>query len=156
MLSLCVCVPVCVDASLCMPARPAHVAFMLTDCVSSCKPSICHSIHLHIFTLPRLATSRLISSRLVSSRLTSTSICRFKSFLAVAHRSAAACCHFAHHFFGLVSLKQPLTASERIEQPSSPSTGSCLDGVSIWMWIHLHAVPEHSMNLDQQLSATTV
>lgn len=124
----CVC-GVCVDASLCMPAR-AGPRCIHVDCVSSCKPSICHSIHLHIFTLPRPAMSRLISSRLTHPHQSVAS--NPYLLLLIARQLPVAILPIT--FFGLVSLKQPLTASERIEQPQ-PAPGSCLDGISIWMWI---------------------
>lgn len=133
--SVCVSVcGVCVDASLCMPGR-AGPRCIHVDCVSSCKPSICHSIHLHIFTLPRLAMSRPVSSRLISSRLTHPHQSVASNpylLLLIARQLPVAILPIT--FFGLVSLKQPLTASERIEQPQ-PAPGSCLDGISIWMWI---------------------
>lgn len=136
-----VCASVCAECVLtrvcvCL-LGPAHVAFMLTVC-----RAVSHlSATPFIFTsslclaLPCLASSRPVSSRLVSSRLTHPHQSVASNpylLLLIARQLPVAILPIT--FFGLVSLKQPLTASERIEQPQ-PAPGSCLDGISIWMWI---------------------
>lgn len=132
----CVCASVCAECVLtrvcvCL-VGPAHVAFMLTVC-----RAVSHlSATPFIFTtslclaLPCLASSRLISSRLTHPHQSVAS--NPYLLLLIARQLPVAILPIT--FFGLVSLKQPLTASERIEQPQ-PAPGSCLDGISIWMWI---------------------